>query len=728
MERTRSRQLAGVVAVASFACATVAAQGRSWKHVPGWRGYPMVYDAARGTIVQYDGIATRTRFGADATARAPVTRPPDRFDHGLAYDERRQRTVLFGGTLPSGGLIADTWEFDGASWQRRTPALQPPARSRYLLGYDPSRGVTVLCGGNDAQGRPRRDTWEWNGANWRLAAVPGPEFESYTGRMAFDPANAAMLLHLGNTYSTPAATWLWNGIGWRRTAPATLPPVWSGFDLATDRARRRVVLFGGRSSLNGAPSDATWLWNGVTWQRQQVATVPPARENHGMTFDSDRGRVLMSGGWTGALYCDDAFEWDGVDWHEVERLNRPRAVSGAALAFDDARAEAVLFGGGNSVYGGQYVPLRYVDQTWLWNGARWRLAAPASVPPARTNAMMASDPARGRIVLFGGQVDQGVLDDTWEWDGTNWARVATAVAPPGRELGAMAFDPVNGGVLLFGGVNPWRGSMRFGDTWSFDGVRWLRRAPATRPPALLRHAMATDLARGTVVMVGWSESWLPFTWEWNGVDWRARVARGPSPRVSMGLAYDSKRRTIVLQGGIAAFDTWEWDGLRWRPVAGAGFAAGDANVMVYDAARDRLLSYGMGRTAILGDVVSPSARSRGSGCGGSTIPQLAGEQVWLCGHCRVELLDAAATAPAIVRVGLAPTNLPLGGGCTLLVADGAERLVVTDVRGRAAVSTPIGSDPSLRGIDLHAQAAVLDPTAPQFGVALTAGLRLVIGG
>lgn len=46
--------------------------------------------------------------------------PPSRYLAGVAYDQRRQALVVFGGGDPSGSaLLADTWEFDGTAWSRR---------------------------------------------------------------------------------------------------------------------------------------------------------------------------------------------------------------------------------------------------------------------------------------------------------------------------------------------------------------------------------------------------------------------------------------------------------------------------------------------------------------------------------------------------------------------------------------------------------------------------------
>ena len=48
--------------------------------------------------------------------------PSARILTGVAYDERRNVMVLFGGADPSGStLFGDTWEFDGANWRQISP-------------------------------------------------------------------------------------------------------------------------------------------------------------------------------------------------------------------------------------------------------------------------------------------------------------------------------------------------------------------------------------------------------------------------------------------------------------------------------------------------------------------------------------------------------------------------------------------------------------------------------
>jgi len=83
-------------------------------------------------------------------------------------------------------------------------------------------------------------------------------------------------------------------------------------------------------------------------------------------------------------------------------------VYAASAAFDPSLEGVVLFGGGS---GG-------VDQntTWLWDqvGATWTQLSIAHSPPAREGAGMSYDAALHRVILFGGQDNNGYFNDTWE--------------------------------------------------------------------------------------------------------------------------------------------------------------------------------------------------------------------------------------------------------------------------------------------------------------------------
>ena len=53
--------------------------------------------------------------------------PPARFDTRMAYDEARERVVLFGGQAEDANYtyLNDTWEWDGAAWAQVSNVYRP---------------------------------------------------------------------------------------------------------------------------------------------------------------------------------------------------------------------------------------------------------------------------------------------------------------------------------------------------------------------------------------------------------------------------------------------------------------------------------------------------------------------------------------------------------------------------------------------------------------------------
>src|SRR5262245_8173028 len=88
-------------------------------------------------------------------------------------------------------------------------------------------------------------------------------------------------------------------------------------------------------------------------------------------------------------------------------------------------------------------------------------AAPSGIAPApRYGQGLAYDAARGNVVLFGGQTQDGLRNDTWTWDGATWTQHTTAHAPSPRRYFGMAYDAAHGQVVLFGGYS-------LNDTWTW---------------------------------------------------------------------------------------------------------------------------------------------------------------------------------------------------------------------------------------------------------------------
>jgi hypothetical protein len=74
------------------------------------------------------------------------------------------------------------------------------------------------------------------------------------------------------------------------------------------------------------------------------------------------------------------------------------------------------------LFGGEADANHILADTWTWDGKTWTQATPATSPPPRWHAGMAS--YGGKLVLFGGDSGTGWLGDTWQWDGASWTQVA----------------------------------------------------------------------------------------------------------------------------------------------------------------------------------------------------------------------------------------------------------------------------------------------------------------
>jgi hypothetical protein len=217
------------------------------------------------------------------------------------------------------------------------------------------------------------------------------------------------------------------------------------------------------------------------------------------------------------------WEWSRGAWRRLD-VRTPPARAEAAMVYDPARRRLVLFGG----YRGSGTARERFGDTWEWDGSRWETRATTAAPSPRNGAALAYDESRRRAVLFGGS--GGPNAETWEWDGAAWSRVEAPT--PGRFNAAMAYDARARRVLRFGG---WNGKVREGDTWGYDGARWTLLG-ATGPEPRNHAAMAHDRRRGVTVLFGGHDGDRVFgdTWEWRAGTW-SRVAHEPArPRIDNG--------------------------------------------------------------------------------------------------------------------------------------------------------------------------------------------------
>lgn len=277
------------------------------------------------------------------------------------------------------------------------------------------------------------------------------------------------------------------------------------------------VLYGGRlgSGIGAGSSNQTWTWDGQ-WTLQAPAHTPTTRLYSAIAFDRARNRVVMFGGLIiGGTYTAETWLWDGTDWQMVQSQNSPSPRLQASLAYDPVHQVCVLFGGDDT---------NKLGDTWLWDGADWTQVFPAQSPPPRSAAGMAYDGTRSRIALVdgaGAPNTGGAWDDHWEWDGSNWSAVGGGPTSAGLYGATLYFDGSRNRLVRFAGQQYF--TFQSNDTHEWDGSSWTAVSIASPPSARSWAAAFYDSWRGTgVVMGGWTgpSSWtgLPSnqTWLYSG--------------------------------------------------------------------------------------------------------------------------------------------------------------------------------------------------------------------
>ena len=146
------------------------------------------------------------------------------------------------------------------------------------------------------------------------------------------------------------------------------------------------------------------------------------------------------------------------------------------------------------------------------------------------------------------------LTDTWEYDGETWTRRDTVGVPV--FVGSMTYDPRRGQIVLLGveGMAEQEGVRRTG-MWTWDGTRWSSVSSGFGEPALSPMPPLTATAAGLLLMDGGIvQGNTAFTWLWQSDRWTQGKAAPPVPqRVSHALAYDSRRKRVVMFGGHSGF-------------------------------------------------------------------------------------------------------------------------------------------------------------------------------
>lgn len=565
------------------------------------------FDSVRGRIVLFGGILNKVpvdetwEWTGEAWLRVrPASSPKARAGHAMAFDEKRARTVLFGGFDKDGAGLNDTWEWDGVNWVEASMTATPSARASHSMAFDAKRGMVLIFGGNECvkssvhvngcgfDGTWVRfsDMWGWNGKSWKtLSSAVHPPARTNAG-LVYDRKRDRLVLFGGEgEASTLADTWEWNGTEWSEAAsPAASPQGRRSHSMVYDEAREITLLVGGQQDATPSLPTTVWKWTGSAWT-MMFGPNPPGRAGAMLIYDRWNSKSLLLGGRGSNTQPlpPDLWEWDGK-WSQTSTVPAGRFC--AASTYDRARGRVVMFGGNGLS--------RLFQDTWEWDGMAWHRTAPAHRPAARTEHAIAYDPERGVTVLFGGvnyltSGGEELFNDTWEWNGTDWNLVNPPVSPPERSDHKMFYDDLSHRIVIYGGMGLF-------DAWAWDGSVWTKLDSPNGPKIWWGGNMAYDRARQRGVALTYSRQ----TWELAGAAWlQIFPAKSPSSTSGFAAAYDDVHRRTYFFAGLSDSDTmlssalWAWDGNVWSsaspPVSPPPRTLA---TMAFDELRGRLVVFG----------------------------------------------------------------------------------------------------------------------------------------
>jgi cysteine-rich repeat protein len=538
-------------------------------HSPSLRtGHSMV-DTIDG-IVLFGGQAAGQLFndtwrwdGSDWVQVTTTGTPPSpRAFFGMTYNEKKNVTVLFGGTAND----ASVWELSARyDWSQNTVSVGPSARDHHSQAYDRQSEKTIVFGGV-SDGSLQQDTWQWDTAS---ATQPG----SWTKL---------------NLQQTPGARW-----------SATMAYAGVGAD-------EKVVLFGGVGE-NGVLSD-TWELSSGQWKNTTPAASPTPRYGATSIFAPSTGKMFLLGGFNTKVQSD-FWNYSAGKW-ALSNNTKPAARAYMQGAYSPTARSLLMFGG-------------YAQaDTWEWQANTWRdgkCTYPSTVcpilPASRVNAMLVFDSSNQRYLMFGGAIaGSGFTDEMWTYRSEtpntpitpDWKKLTLAtplVTPPKRNAMSAFYDPRRNRVVMFGGVNA---EGTFQDTWEFDCATdtW-EQVPIVGPPASHGGVMVYDprLNRGVLIAGESTQTWVYTAREVNGSMERkwsqlANVGEVPGARRYASAVYDPNRGLVVLLGGLAfgeaQSDIWELSNDTWRQVSLASGARPPrfGAIAAYDIEAARIVLFG----------------------------------------------------------------------------------------------------------------------------------------
>ena len=499
----------------------------------------------------------------------------------MAFHEETRQGVLFGGRGPHDTATgvshssAETWLWSGTRWVQRFPIRHPAARDSHSMVYDSKRERVLLFGGRQEPGTSDEratffnDLWAWDGSEWTRIDTPTTPPARGNAAMAYDRARDRVVLFGGNIYGpdnekivAALDTWEFDGNDWTLVANGT-PDIGKPV-AAYDQARNETIVLGVLNDSTLAPAMYRYDAAGAAWVRVTPEKVPPCVNEGHMVYQSHDQTLLWLGGVcpTNTPGVDEVYTWDGTNWTKATVGEIPRGV-GQAVMYDDSRRSLV-------VYGGSLTALNELRSfTYLLRDGAWKGIGGVGMRPAPRSLMaLNGDPQRAIVWMFGGlhESSDAYHSDFWGYRNGQWYRAETQNGPgEGCASPLAAFDSNRGRLVVACG-----GSSVF----EWDGTAW-KSVTSSRSPEIRRFAAMVydETLKKTVLFGGYGVNYLNDTWLWDGSQWTEVKGDKPEHRALMSMWYDPLLKKTVLYGGLGRrnleekiqrhADMWSFNGTGW---------------------------------------------------------------------------------------------------------------------------------------------------------------------
>lgn len=288
--------------------------------------------------------------------------------------------------------------------------------------------------------------------------------------------------------------------------------------------------------------------------------------------------IATGRGWSSARHNMDVVSVDlrgATGWTSLQEGDDPPPARGeAAVAFDPETRRLFMHGGELRSRDGSQ-PDDDLD-VWVWDAkvdAGWtRVATTGDGPTGMfSRHSMIVDPLGRRLLFFGGYASMNpglrLSNDVWalSLDGEHrWSKLEPAGELPSERASHTAlFDPARQRMLVFGGHTNFGETTSQNDVWALSlsgALRWERLVvSAARPSPRGGHAAVLDSRLDRMVVYGGTEetdAWalsLASPMSWTRL---STTGRTPSARRGHAAIYDPTADRVVVFGGESASALW----------------------------------------------------------------------------------------------------------------------------------------------------------------------------